>query len=50
MSQTIISLQKAKIFQGKNLILSDVDVNIQQGELSIWSGKQGVVKAVCYKF
>ena len=32
MSDSVLKLEKASIFQDKNLILNEVDVNVKKGE------------------
>ncbi len=47
--KTIVSLQNAQIFQGKSLILSNVNINIQKGEFVYLIGKTGTGKSSLLK-
>ncbi|HZW78164.1 MAG TPA: ATP-binding cassette domain-containing protein [Flavobacteriaceae bacterium] len=42
---TVLSLQNASIFQGENLVLSDVSVSIEKGEFVYLIGKTGTGKS-----
>jgi len=45
MAESIVSLSNAKIFQGENLILEDVNININKGEFVYLVGKTGTGKS-----
>ncbi|MCW5520689.1 ATP-binding cassette domain-containing protein [Aureitalea sp. L0-47] len=45
MSQPVLSLKNASIFQRENLILSDVTVSVQEGEFVYLIGKTGTGKS-----
>ncbi len=45
MAESIVSLQNAKIFQGSNLILQDVNINVNKGEFVYLVGKTGTGKS-----
>lgn len=45
MSQSILALQKAAIYQKENLVLSDVNLNINKGEFIYLIGKTGAGKS-----
>lgn len=49
MSKTILSLQNAQIFQRENLVLSDVNLHIDQGEFVYLIGKTGSGKSSLMK-
>lgn len=49
MAESIVSLQNAKIFQGSNLILSDVNINVNKGEFVYLVGKTGTGKSSLLK-
>jgi len=49
MSKTILSLQNAQIFQRENLVLSDVNLHINQGEFVYLIGKTGSGKSSLMK-
>jgi cell division transport system ATP-binding protein len=49
MSQAVIELKNAKIYQGKSLILSDVNVTVQKGEFVYLVGKTGTGKSSLLK-
>ncbi len=46
---TIVSLRRANIFQGKNLILSDVNLQVNKGEFMYMIGKTGSGKSSLLK-
>jgi len=46
---TIVSLRHANIFQGKNLILSDVNLQVNKGEFIYLIGKTGSGKSSLLK-
>ncbi|HSU50806.1 MAG TPA: ATP-binding cassette domain-containing protein [Segetibacter sp.] len=45
MAESIVSLSDAKIFQGENLILQDVNINVNKGEFVYLVGKTGTGKS-----
>ena len=45
MSQSVLSLNKASIFQRENLILSDINIAIDKGEFVYLIGKTGTGKS-----
>ena len=45
MSESVLQLQKAAIYQRENLILSEVNVNIQPGDFVYLIGKTGSGKS-----
>ena len=49
MAEPIVSLQNAKIFQGRNLILQDVNINVNKGEFVYLVGKTGTGKSSLLK-
>lgn len=49
MTETIISLQGVNIYQGKSLILQDVNFNIEKGEFVYLVGKTGTGKSSLLK-
>jgi cell division transport system ATP-binding protein len=49
MSESIVSLSNAKIFQGENLILQDVNINVNKGEFVYLVGKTGTGKSSLLK-
>src|SRR5919112_2175036 len=49
MAETIVSLTNAKIFQGSNLILQDVNINVNKGEFVYLVGKTGTGKSSLLK-
>ena len=49
MADSIVSLHNAKIFQGSNLILSDVNINVNKGEFVYLVGKTGTGKSSLLK-
>jgi cell division transport system ATP-binding protein len=49
MAESIVSLTDAKIFQGENLILQDVNVNVNKGEFVYLVGKTGTGKSSLLK-
>lgn len=49
MAEPIVSLQNAKIFQGSNLILQDVNINVNKGEFVYLVGKTGTGKSSLLK-
>jgi cell division transport system ATP-binding protein len=49
MSQSIIELKNANIYQGKNLILSDVNISVDKGEFVYLVGKTGTGKSSLLK-
>ena len=49
MSTAIVQLNKANIFQNKQLILSDVSIEVQQGEFVFLIGKTGTGKSSLIK-
>lgn len=49
MAESIVSLQNAKIFQGSNLILQDVNINVNKGEFVYLVGKTGTGKSSLLK-
>ena len=48
-SQAIIELQNAFIYQGKNLILQNVEISVSKGELVYLVGKTGSGKSSLLK-
>lgn len=49
MVEPIVSLKNAKIFQGSNLILQDVNINVNKGEFVYLVGKTGTGKSSLLK-
>jgi len=49
MSDSVLKLEKASIFQDKNLILNEVDVNVKKGEFVYLIGKTGYGKSSLLK-
>ncbi len=49
MGESIVSLSNAKIFQGENLILQDVNINVNKGEFVYLVGKTGAGKSSLLK-
>jgi cell division transport system ATP-binding protein len=49
MAESIVSLSDAKIFQGENLILQDVNINVNKGEFVYLVGKTGTGKSSLLK-
>ena len=49
MSDSVLKLEKASIFQDKNLILNEVDVNVKKGEFVYLIGKTGSGKSSLLK-
>ncbi|MCW3093459.1 MAG: ATP-binding cassette protein [Ferruginibacter sp.] len=49
MSQAIIELTNANIYQGSNLILSDVNISVDKGEFVYLVGKTGTGKSTLLK-
>ncbi len=49
MAESIVSLNNAKIFQGSNLILQDVNINVNKGEFVYLVGKTGTGKSSLLK-
>lgn len=49
MSESIVLLKDAKIFQGSNLILQDVNINVNKGEFVYLVGKTGTGKSSLLK-
>lgn len=49
MAESIVTLQNAKIFQGSNLILQDVNINVNKGEFVYLVGKTGTGKSSLLK-
>lgn len=49
MSEVIVSLQSANIYQGENLILQDVNLNVNKGEFVYLVGKTGTGKSSLLK-
>jgi cell division transport system ATP-binding protein len=49
MSESIVSLRNSNIYQGKNLILSDVNFEVQKGEFIYLIGKTGSGKSSLLK-
>jgi cell division transport system ATP-binding protein len=49
MAESIVSLSNAKIFQGSNLILQDVNINVDKGEFVYLVGKTGTGKSSLLK-
>jgi cell division transport system ATP-binding protein len=48
-SESIVSLSNGKIFQGENLILQDVNINVNKGEFVYLVGKTGTGKSSLLK-
>jgi cell division transport system ATP-binding protein len=48
-TKTVIELRDVQVFQGHNLILSDVDINIKQGEFVYLIGQTGSGKSSLLK-
>ena len=49
MSESIVSLQGVNIYQGKSLILQDVNFNVEKGEFVYLVGKTGTGKSSLLK-
>jgi cell division transport system ATP-binding protein len=49
MAESIVTLSDAKIFQGENLILQDVNINVNKGEFVYLVGKTGTGKSSLLK-
>jgi cell division transport system ATP-binding protein len=49
MGESIVSLKNANIFQGSNLILQDVNINVDKGEFVYLVGKTGTGKSSLLK-
>lgn len=49
MSQSIIELRNVNIYQGKNLVLSDVNISLDKGEFVYLVGKTGTGKSSLLK-
>jgi cell division transport system ATP-binding protein len=49
MSETVVSIQQAKIYQGHNLILDNVNFTVQKGEFVYLVGKTGTGKSSLLK-
>jgi len=49
MSDSVLKLEKASIFQDKNLILNDVDIDVKKGEFVYLIGKTGSGKSSLLK-
>lgn len=49
MSETVVSISQAKIYQGSNLILDDVNFTVQKGEFVYLVGKTGTGKSSLLK-
>ena len=49
MSQAIVELKKVNIFQGTNLILSEVNISVEKGEFVYLVGKTGTGKSSLLK-
>ena len=49
MAESIVTLSNAKIFQGENLILQDVNINLNKGEFVYLVGKTGTGKSSLLK-
>ena len=49
MSETVVSINQAKIYQGNNLILDDVNFTLQKGEFVYLVGKTGTGKSSLLK-
>jgi cell division transport system ATP-binding protein len=49
MAESIVSLKNANIFQGENLILQDVNINVDKGEFVYLVGKTGTGKSSLLK-
>ena len=49
MPETIIEIKHANIYQGKNLILQDVNLNVHKGEFVYLVGKTGTGKSSLLK-
>lgn len=49
MAQSIIELRNVNIYQGKNLILKDVNISIEKGEFAYLVGKTGTGKSSLLK-
>jgi cell division transport system ATP-binding protein len=47
MSEPIIELSHANIYQGSNLILQDVNLTVNKGEFVYLVGKTGTVNQAC---
>ena len=49
MAETVVSINQAKIYQGNNLILDDVNFTVQKGEFVYLVGKTGTGKSSLLK-
>ncbi len=49
MSQSIVELKNANIYQGENLVLSEVDISVDKGEFVYLVGKTGTGKSSLLK-
>jgi cell division transport system ATP-binding protein len=49
MSETVVSINQAKIYQGNNLVLDDVNFAVQKGEFVYLVGKTGTGKSSLLK-
>ena len=49
MSQSIVELKNVNIYQGNNLILSDVNISVDKGEFVYLVGKTGTGKSSLLK-
>ncbi len=49
MAETILELQNANIYQGKSLVLGDVNIQVQKGEFVYLVGKTGTGKSSLLK-
>ncbi len=47
MSETVVSIHNAKIYQGGSLILDDVNFSVNKGEFVYLVGKPVPVKVAC---
>ena len=49
MSETVVAINNAKIYQGGNLILEDVNFSVNKGEFVYLVGKTGTGKSSLLK-
>jgi cell division transport system ATP-binding protein len=49
MAENVVQISKANIYQGKNMILRDVNINIEKGEFVYMVGKTGTGKSSLLK-